>query len=255
MPPAAPTSIGPKLRQARIDRSLSIEETAWRTRIRPDLLRALEDEEFDAIGQQSFVRRHLSSYARFLGIDPTQAVEEFRSLQDEPEPSSIEELDRKNREAPKPKRPKWLFAAVISGAALAVAASVGALGGQTERPAAKRSIVTTLATPKASSSQAPAASAPAAPAPVSPARARVTLVVSALSATRVSILVDGIQVFDGTLYAGDQRTFRARSTIDVVAADAGTVRLTLNGAALGVPGPAGTVFRARYGPRGKINPA
>jgi len=250
VPPAAPTSIGPKLRQARIDRSLSIEETAWRTRIRPDLLRALEDEEFDAIGQQSFVRRHLSSYARFLGMDPTEAVEEFRSLQDEPEPSSIEELARKNREAPKPRRPKWLFAAVISGAALAVAASVGALGGQTERPAAKRSVVTTPATPKASASKAPAARAP-----VTAAQARVTLVVSALSATRLSILVDGTQVFDGTLYAGDQRTFRARSTIDVVAADAGTVRLTLNGAALGVPGRAGTVFRARYGPRGKINPA
>jgi cytoskeletal protein RodZ len=229
---------------------LSIEETAWRTRIRPDLLRALEDEHFDEIGQQSFVRRHLSSYARFLGIDPTEAVEEFRSLQDEPEPSSIEELDRKNREAPQPKRPKWLFAAVISGAALAVAASVGALGGQTQRPTAKTSVLTTPATPKASSSQVPAA-----PAPVSAARARVTMVVSALSATRVSILADGTQVFDGTLYAGDLGTFRARSTIDVVAADAGTVRLTLNGVALGIPGPAGTVFRARYGPRGKINPA
>ena len=82
-----------------------------------------------------------------------------------------------------------------------------------------------------------------------------TLVVSALTATRVSILADGIQVFDGTLYGGEQRTFRARSTIDVVAADAGTVRLTLNGVALGTPGPAGTVFRARYGPRGKISPA
>jgi len=91
--------------------------------------------------------------------------------------------------------------------------------------------------------------------PVTAAQARVTLVVSALTATRVSILADGTQVFDGTLYGGEQRTFRARSTIDVVAADAGTVRLTLNGVALGTPGPAGTVFRARYGPRGKISPA
>ena len=250
MPQAAPPSIGPKLRQARIDRSLSIEETAWRTRIRPDLLRALEDEQFDSIGQQSFVRRHLSSYARFLGIDPTEVVEEFTSLQEEPEPSSIEELDRKNREAPKPKRPKWLIAAVISGAALAVAASVGALGGQTERPAAK---TTTVATQKpAVRGSVPAA---AAPGPVTAAQARVTLVVSAVSPTRVSILADGTQVFDGTLYAGEQRTFRARKTIDVVAADGGTVRLMLNGVALGTPGQAGTVFRARYGPHGKINAA
>ena len=57
------------------------------------------------------------------------------------------------------------------------------------------------------------------------------------------------------MFAGEQRTFRARSTIDVVAADGGTVRLTLNGVSLGTPGYAGTVFRARYGPRGKISPA
>jgi cytoskeletal protein RodZ len=250
VPPAAPTSIGPKLRKARIDRSLSIEETAWRTRIRPDLLRALEDERFDSIGQQSFVRRHLSSYARFLGIDPVEVVEEFRSLQDEPEPSSIEELDRKNREAPKPKRPKWLIAAAVSGAALAVAASVGALGGQTERPAAKAVVL-----PSQSSTPKSASLATKAPAPVTAAQARVTLVVSSFSATRVSILADGTKVFDGTLYPGEQRTFRARSTIDVVAADGGTVRLMLNGVALGIPGQSGTVFRARYGPHGKIKAA
>jgi cytoskeletal protein RodZ len=247
--PVAPPSIGPKLRKARIDRSLSIEETAWRTRIRPDLLRALEDERFDVIGQQSLVRRNLSSYARFLGMDPTEVVEEFTSLQAEPEPSSIEELDRKNREAPKPKRPKWLIAAVASGVALAVAAGVGALGGQTERPAAK----TSSAPPRAlAPSQTPS---PRALGPVSPAQARVTLVVVAIAPTLVSIQADGAQTFDGTLAAGESRTFRARSTIDIVAADGGTVRLTLNGVDLGAPGSSGTVFRARYGPHGKIAPA
>ena len=246
MAPVAPPSIGPKLRQARIDRSLSIEETAWRTRIRPDLLRALEDERFDVIGQQSLVRRNLSSYARFLGMDPAEVVEEFTSLQEEPEPSSIEELDRKNREAPKPKRPKWLIAALASGVALAVAAGVGALGGQTERPTAK----TSSAPPRAAAPSHTAA--PRVVGPVSAAQARVTLAVVALAPTRVSIQADGSKIFDGTLAAGESRTFRARSTIDIVAADGGTVRLTLNGVDLGLPGPSGTVFRARYGPKGKI---
>ena len=248
MASVAPPSIGPKLRKARIDRSLSIEETAWRTRIRPDLLRALEDERFDAIGQQSLVRRNLSSYARFLGMDPTEVVEEFTSLQAEPEPSSIEELDRKSREAHKPKRPKWLIAAIASGIALAVAASVGALGGQTERPAVK----TTSAPSRAVSSPAPSSRIAA---PVPAARARVTLVVVALATTRVSIQADGAQIFDGTMVTGESQTFRARSAIDIVAADGGTVRLTLNGVLLGTPGPSGSVFRARYGPHGKISGA
>jgi len=247
--PVAPPSIGPKLRKARIDRSLSIEETAWRTRIRPDLLRALEDERFDVIGQQSLVRSNLSSYARFLGMDPTEVVEEFTSRQGTPEPSSIEELDRKNREAAKPKRPKWLVAAIASGVALAVAAGIGALGGQTERPTAK----TSSAPPKAAA--ASATPSPRVTGPVSPAQARVTLVVVAVAPTLVSIQADGTRIFDGTLAAGESRTFRARSTIDIVAADGGTVRLTLDGVQLGLPGPSGVVFRARYGPKGKISHA
>ena len=250
MPSAAPPnigpSIGPKLRQARIDRSLSIEETAWRTRMRPELLRALEAEAFDSIGQQAFVRRHLSSYARFLGIDQNEAVAEFTSLHEQPEPSSIEELDRKNREASKPKRPKWLIAGLMSGTALVVAASIGVLGGQTQRPAAK------TAAPPASTAPSVRREAPNVLPPVNAANARVTLVVSALASTRVSILADGTQVFDGTLVAGEQRTFRGRSTIEVVAADGGTVRLTLNGRLLGIPGTYGAVFRARYGPHGTI---
>jgi cytoskeleton protein RodZ len=244
--PVASPSIGPKLRQARIDRSLSIEETAWRTRIRPDLLRALEEERFEVIGQQSLVRRNLSSYARFLGIDPVEVVEEFASRQAEPEPSSIEELDRKEREAPKPKRPKWLIAAAVSGIALAVAAGVGALGGQTERPAAEtRGGPTQLAAPSHPTVTRPAG-------PITAAQARVTLIVLAVAPTRVSVQADGVHLFDGTMIAGEQRTFRARSAIDIVAADGGTVRLTLNGITLGAPGPTGSVFRARYGPHGKL---
>lgn len=246
MPSAAPPTIGPKLRKARLDRSLSIEETAWRTRMRPELLRALEDEAFDTIGQHSFVRRHLSSYARFLGIDQTEVVAQYTSLLEQPEPSSIGELDRQSRDAPRPKRPKWLIAGLVSATALIVAAAVGALGGQTERPG------TTVAGLPAPAPRATATNTAKGIAPVTAANARVTLLVTAISSTRISVMADGIQVFDGTIVSGEQRTFRARGTIDVVAAEGGTMRLTLNGVSLGAPGTYGSVFRARYGPRGAI---
>lgn len=250
MSPVAPPSIGPRLRKARIDRSLSIEETAWRTRIRPDLLRALEDEQFESIGHRAFVRRHLSSYARFLGMDPAEVVHDFGTLQGEPEPSPLEELDRSNRRAQKPRRPKWLIAAVISATGLAVAAGVGALGGQTERNAPKTAVLGAQSIlPTSSPSKVPT------PGPVTAAQARVTLGIESISSTRITITADGKKVFDGVLDTGMHRTFLARNTIDVVAADGGTIRLTVNGAVVGTPGTSGAVFSARYGPHGRINAA
>jgi len=242
---AAPPSIGPKLRKARIDRSLSIEETAWRTRIRPDTLRALEDEEFDTIGHQANVRTHLCSYARFLGMDPSSVAEEYESRDDVEPQSPIEELDKKNKGAQKPRRPKWLIAAIVSGAGLIAAAALGVLGGQTEKPASAPVVLGTHATKPA----------PAKPQPVTAATARVTLEITATSGTRVSVIADGKKVYDGMLAAGEHRTFRARSSIDVVAADGGTIRMMLNGKDAGTAGPSGEVFRARYGPHGRVDTA
>jgi cytoskeleton protein RodZ len=247
VPSVASPSIGPKLRQARLDRALSIEETAWRTRIRPDLLRALEDEEFESIGHHGFVRSHLSSYARFLGMDVQELCEEFESTQDEAPASPIEELDRKAKVAPKQRRPKWLIAAVLSGGALVTAAAVGQLGGQTERPAAHSNVL-------AKQTTRPAAKAPAAPA-LTPKTAKVVLQIEALGSTRVSVIADGKEVFDGLLDPSQTKQFLARRTIDIVAADGGMVRLTLNGASMGTAGPSGAVFRARYGPHGVVNGA
>jgi cytoskeletal protein RodZ len=247
VPAVAPPSIGPKLRKARIDRALSIEEIAWRTRIRPDLLRALEDEEFASIGHQAFVRGHLSSYARFLGIDSQGLCEEFESTQDGSPASSIEELDRKAKVAPKQRRPKWLIAAMLSGGALVAAAAVGVLGGQTERPTAQASVLATQAAHPSASAKGVA--------PLTAKTAKVTLQIEVLTGTRVSVLADGKQFFDGMLDAGQTREFFARKTIDIVAADGGGVRLTLNGKSLGTAGPSGAVFRARYGPRGLVNGA
>jgi len=68
-------------------------------------------------------------------------------------------------------------------------------------------------------------------------------------------LADGTRIFDGMLEAGQHREFFARNLIDIVSADGSTVRLTLNGTSLGVAGPSGAVFHARYGPHGLVNGA
>jgi cytoskeletal protein RodZ len=246
---ASPT-IGTKLRSARIDRSLSLEETAWRTRIRPELLRALELEDWASIGHHSFVRTHLSSYARFLGIDPQEVVAEFEAGS-EPGPSSLEELDRQVKRSRKPPRAKWLIAAVASGAVLIGIAVAGYLGGQAERPAAEQPLGVSAPVESLVPSDGPSQVPSDGPSQVPAALARVQLHVEAVADTQVAILVDGEEIFEGVLAAGTARTFRARRMIEILAADAGSILLTHNGTEIGEAGDDGTAFRARFGPQGR----
>lgn len=237
---STPVGIGSRLRAAREDQDLSIEETAWRTRMRPELLRAIESEDFGDVEHRSSVRTHLASYARFLGMDPVELMAAFESGVGDAAPSSIEELDRQTRESKKPPRPKWVAAAVVSAVLLAAGASLGILGGQDERPAA----------PNDRASVAPL---PTIPSTVSAAEARVRLRVTASSDTSISITADGRQVFDAVLVAGKERTFRAADELEIVSSDGGTITLRFNGENLGPAGIEGEVFRARFGPSGRLD--
>lgn len=237
--PAAARPIGEKLRTVRLDRRLSLEETAWRTRIRPDLLRAIEEGEFAELGHHAFVRSHLTSYARFLGMDATELVNELEATQTEPLPSAIEELDRQQRSARKPRRPKWLIAALLSASVLAAGAFAGIIGGQAERP-------TTEPVPAGAPENA---GAPAASVPI--AQAKVSVSITAAAETRVTVSADGALIFEGLLGAGEAQTFRAREQLEITVSDGGTVSLGFNGGDALPAGPAGTGAHVVFGPDGR----
>jgi cytoskeletal protein RodZ len=61
--------IGATLRNARIQRGLSIEQAAQDTRISPRFLEALEAEQFDSLPAPVYVRGFLRSYANYLRLD------------------------------------------------------------------------------------------------------------------------------------------------------------------------------------------
>jgi cytoskeleton protein RodZ len=63
------TTVGQELRQAREARSLSIDQAAAATRIRPHYIRALESGEFSALPSVAQARGFLRAYAGYLGLD------------------------------------------------------------------------------------------------------------------------------------------------------------------------------------------
>ena len=89
--------IGNSLREARLRQGLDFPEIEQGTKIRGKYLRALEDEHFDVLPAQTYVKGFLRSYAEYLGLDGQLYVDEYNSrfVVGEEEPQS-----RPRRSAP-----------------------------------------------------------------------------------------------------------------------------------------------------------
>jgi cytoskeleton protein RodZ len=71
--------IGSSLREARIRQGLEIVEIEQATKIRAKHLQALEEEEFELLPGQTYVKGFLRTYAEYLGLDGQLYVDEFNS--------------------------------------------------------------------------------------------------------------------------------------------------------------------------------
>jgi hypothetical protein len=248
LPNATAAGIGATLRTAREALGASVEEAAWRTRIRPEYLRALEEERFDACGHLAHGRAHLHSYARFLGLDAQALVQEYMTEVEHAVPSSIEQLHERVKEERRPQKPNWLIAAIVAALVLIGASVAGLVRGPGPKTNSAGSRLPTLPQTSQPSSQA---SAPAVAGPASPASG-VTLVVVPQTRVWIKASSDGLLLFEGILAAGESKTFTGADSIDITVGNANAVRLILNGRDLGPPGKTGQVYRARLGPQGPL---
>jgi len=71
--------LGERLRSARKARALTLEQAAFTLRLEVPVLRALEDERYEALGAAVFVRGHLKAYAKLLGLSEEAVLAAYRS--------------------------------------------------------------------------------------------------------------------------------------------------------------------------------
>jgi cytoskeleton protein RodZ len=71
-------TLGETLRQARLDKSVSLAEAARDTRIRRSYLEALESEDLAALPPTVYTRGFLRSYAEYLGLNPQAMVDLYQ---------------------------------------------------------------------------------------------------------------------------------------------------------------------------------
>jgi hypothetical protein len=71
--------IGNSLREARVRRGVDFAQAELATKIRGKYLRALEEEHFELLPAQTYVKGFLRTYAEYLGLDGQLYVDEFNS--------------------------------------------------------------------------------------------------------------------------------------------------------------------------------
>jgi cytoskeleton protein RodZ len=132
--------IGERLRDARRELGLDLEEITERTKIRARYLIAMEEERWEALPGAAYVRSFLHTYAEELGLDADALVDEYRSVEPARDRPGLEATpsppikpapgEEPRARARRPGARRWApIAGVVVAGVLAIVAVIGLVGG------------------------------------------------------------------------------------------------------------------------------
>ena len=82
-------SVGLILKEKRLAQKISLEQVSAQTKIRQDILRALEDDNFGKLSSVATIKGFLKTYADFLNLPPEQIIAVFRRDFDKKEKKKV----------------------------------------------------------------------------------------------------------------------------------------------------------------------
>ena len=220
--------IGSSLRDARVRHGLDLLEVETDTKIRAKYLRALEDEHFELLPGDAYVKGFLRTYADRLGLDGQLYVDEYNSrfsLAEEPVFATRQRHRSRHRRV-ESHAVLIALAGIVAVTVLVIAA--WQLGdsdatGPSSQPSeiAGSSAVESVAEP------APATTTVAEPAP------QVELVVTAARGSSVAEVRRGSSsgelLFEGTIEQGESQPFQARKKLWLKLSQPQNLEFELNG--------------------------
>jgi cytoskeletal protein RodZ len=179
-------TVGKRLSKARLERGLTIDETAHETKMRPDKILALENDDYSRFGNNAYAKGFLLIYGRFLRVDVSEQVRalethnviratEYQYLKNAPAPQ-IERAARRGRgrQTRKPSLAPligFFFLVVVCGLGFYLYVTAQRLGSldkaanksskETARPSAQEVAAPTMTPPVAPPELTPAPRSPA----------------------------------------------------------------------------------------------
>lgn len=232
-----------QLRAAREAAGLTVEQVSNKTNIRAGVIEDLEKNSVEVCGGIAYARGHIRSIARVIKADGDLLVAAIEAAQNIESTKIIDQLYA-NNVADRPKEKKVMKFSTLAGAA-AIILGIGfvisiALGNASTTKSKIEITPSQSATPTASTTPT--------------AVGTVNLTITGISGKTWVGIVDsnGKQIFDGQIKTGETQSFTSASSLKTTIGNAAAVKVSLNGADLGVAGGYGEVVHVNYTSTGAI---
>ncbi|MBO8158551.1 RodZ domain-containing protein [Thermosyntropha sp.] len=239
--------IGEKLKKAREEKGLTLEDLEEETKIRKLYLEALEEEQFDVLPPKVYAVGFLRRYARTLGLAEEEMIKEFKSLAYSGEEN--EELDYEKVEKVKISKfdvtqfsVKNILAGIIF---LIIAIWIGNYIADYFAGKAQEGNKN-ISPPPVVERENPVKEKEQIKEQPKPVYTGVNLVIKANQNCWLNVKVDGNEVFRAVLPAGESKSFKGNEEIYIKAGNAGGIDITFNGEKLGSLGKTGQVIEKKF---------
>lgn len=245
-------SLGDRFRAAREQRGLTLSDVAEHVRIRSVYLAAIEEENWKAIGAPVYIRGFLRTYARYLALDPEEAVADFNAGEGAaavPAPSAASSSKGYQPQGGSLAPLIWvagIIAVALIGFVIYLYLTPAHTQQQLAATAAGQPTAPSLSNPDATAIPATAVTAGASPAAAASSQAQTrTLSIHLTAPSWLRVTVDGNVSIEGTFPAGTTKTFHGSVAL-VRVGNAGGVELTVDGKPVGKLGGAGDVVEKSF---------
>jgi cytoskeletal protein RodZ len=270
---SATTSFGERLKRERELRGVKLEEIAESTKIGKRNLVALEEEHFDQLPGGIFNKGFVRAYAKYLGLDEEQAVNDFMAASAnydqpvalQPPPTSwVKPPVIPSDEAMRRRNLRFVVLAAILLVGGFIAWLYWKSRPHVAEDAGKQDSAET-ATDNASAQSDPQHGGPSQPtdaprlstpnskpsqAAQAPKKGLFTVSVQAKEDTWIGVTADGKQVMNVLVPAGQERVIHARDQLVLRTGNAGGIEVAHNGVALPAVGQPGEVKTLTFNARG-----
>lgn len=245
--------LGERLREAREQRGLTLDDVEASTRIRKAYLAALEAEDYASLPHPTFVKGFIRTYAALLGLRDQEMLDLYPHRDLRPTLAPVARLDRPGLGAGFWVASVTLFL-VVAGLATFLFSSYSAplapATFQGAPPAASpEQVLPTVLPAAAAVSPTRSALVVSLPSPSpspTPTPQMVEVRGRAVANSWLWVIVDSTPVFTGTLRAGEQMAWTARDKVFMRVGNAGGMVISHNGQDRGVLGKDGQVLDVQW---------